>query len=431
MIKEKIYYYIRFKLESPLSVGNGDDNLTDHDCIRNSNGDLFIPATSIAGVFSHYLNEEQRNLFAPKSNNEYFQSPYFISDAILVNSNVNMSIRDGVKLTENKTAEKSAKYNFEVIETGAEFDFRIELTIRDGDNADKMKEIVDFLLNGFNSGEIVLGLKSKRGYGKVSLIRVYKKSFDNDIDSLLKFNKYNVKNYDEYILKQENLNKNFDYLEVELEQIGGLSIRRYSSKAGEADFEHIKSSGTPVIPGTSWAGLIRSQVQRYVNLIENQFNTKLDVNLDHWFGREKQKNSEAVASNIIIEESIIENSKEITLTRNKIDRFSGGASDRALFTEKAVFNGTTKLGIKIKKGITYKDNELQEDSTKSTEYSKVENNSKIVGLIALVLKDIDNGLIALGGQTSVGRGIFKIQSCKLNNEELNLDKKVENIIGGE
>ena len=431
MIKEKIYYYIRFKLESPLSVGNGDDNLTDHDCIRNSNGDLFIPATSIAGVFSHYLNEEQRNLFAPKSNNEYLQSPYFISDAILTSSNVNMSIRDGVKLTENKTAEKSAKYNFEVIETGAEFDFRIELTIRDGDNADKMKEIVDFLLNGFNSGEIVLGLKSKRGYGKVSLIRVYKKSFDNDIDSLLKFNKYNVKNYDEYILKQENLNKNFDYLEVELEQIGGLSIRRYSSKAGEADFEHIKSSGTPVIPGTSWAGLIRSQVQRYVNLIENQFNTKLDVNLDHWFGREKQKNSEAVASNIIIEESIIENSKEITLTRNKINRFSGGASDRALFTEKAIFNGTTKLGIKIKKGITYKDNELQEDSTKSTEYSKVENNSKIVGLIALVLKDIDNGLIALGGQTSVGRGIFKIQSCKLNNEELNLDKKVENIIGGE
>ena len=431
MIKEKIYYYIRFKLESPLSVGNGDDNLTDHDCIRNSNGDLFIPATSIAGVFSHYLNEEQRNLFAPKSNNEYLQSPYFISDAILTSSNVNMSIRDGVKLTENKTAEKSAKYNFEVIETGAEFDFRIELTIRDGDNADKMKEIVDFLLNGFNSGEIVLGLKSKRGYGKVSLIRVYKKSFDNDIDSLLKFNKYNVKNYDEYILKQENLNKNFDYLEVELEQIGGLSIRRYSSKAGEADFEHIKSSGTPVIPGTSWAGLIRSQVQRYVNLIENQFNTKLDVNLDHWFGREKQKNSEAVASNIIVEESIIEHSKEITLTRNKINRFSGGASDRALFTEKAIFNGTTKLGIKIKKGITYKDNELQEDSTKSTEYSKVENNSKIVGLIALVLKDIDNGLIALGGQTSVGRGIFKIQSCKLNNEELNLDKKVENIIGGE
>ncbi len=431
MIKEKIYYYIRFKLESPLSVGNGDDNLTDHDCIRNSNGDLFIPATSIAGVFSHYLNEEQRNLFAPKSNNEYLQSPYFISDAILASSNVNMSIRDGVKLTENKTAEKSAKYNFEVIETGAEFDFRIELTIRDGDNADKMKEIVDFLLNGFNSGEIVLGLKSKRGYGKVSLIRVYKKSFDNDIDSLLKFNKYNVKKYDEYILKQENLNKNFDYLEVELEQIGGLSIRRYSSRAGEADFEHIKSNGTPVIPGTSWAGLIRGQVERYVNLIENQFNIKLDVNLDHWFGREKQKNSEAVASNIIVEESIIEKSKEITLTRNKIDRFSGGASDRALFTEKAVFNGTTKLGIKIKKGITYKDNELQEDSTKSTEYSKVENNSKIVGLIALVLKDIDNGLIALGGQTSVGRGIFKIQSCKLNNEELNLDKKIENIIGGE
>lgn len=446
MIKEKIYYYIRFKLESPLSVGNGDDNLTDHDCVRNSNGDLFIPATSIAGAFSHYLNDEQRKIFAPKEETEksirekrkekekeyeYFQSPYFISDAILVNSNINMSIRDGVKLTENKTAEKSAKYNFEVIETGAEFDFRIELTIRDGDNADKMKEIVDILLNGFNSGEIVLGLKSKRGYGKVSLIDIRKRSFEKNIDDLLKFDKYSIANYENYSPKEQNSNKNYDYIELSLEQIGGLSIRRYSSRAGEADFEHIKSNGTPVIPGTSWAGLIRGQVERYVNLIENQFNIKLDVNLDYWFGREKQKNSEAVASNIIVEESIIENSKEITLTRNKIDRFSGGASDRALFTEKAVFNGTTKLGIKIKKGITYKDNELQEDSTKSTKNSKVENNSKIVGLIALVLKDIDNGLIALGGQTSIGRGIFKIQSCKLNNEELNLDKKVENIIGGE
>lgn len=417
MIKERIYYYIRFKLESPLSVGNGDDNLTDHDCVRNSNCELFIPATSIAGVFSHYLNEEQRKLFAPKNNDEYLQSPYFISDAVLVNSNVNMSIRDGVKLTENKTAEKSAKYNFEVIETRTEFDFRIELTIRDGDDPDEMKKIVDILLNGLNTGEIVLGLKSKRGYGKVSLIEIRKKSFENNIDDLIEFDKYNIKNYEKYSSEQTHINKNYDCIEVELEQVGGLSIRRYSSKAGEADFEHIKSNGIPVIPGTSWSGLIRGQVQRYVNLFENQFNIKLDVNLDYWFGKEKQANFEAIASNIIVEESILKNSKEITITRNKIDRFSGGASDRALFTEKAVFNGNTKLRIKVKREIIYN--------------NITENNSKILGLISLVLKDIDNGLIALGGQTSVGRGVFKIKSCKINKEELNLDEKIEKIIGGE
>ena len=426
MINKKIYYYIRFKLESPLSIGNGIELITDHDCIRNNNGEVFIPATSIAGVFSHYLDDVKRNIFAPKKTfyskkkndhkeiTEYMQSPYFISDAILVNDNPNMSIRDGVKLTENKTAEKTAKYDFEIVETGTIFDFRIELTIRENNNEAAMKEIIDILLNGLNSGEILLGFKSKRGYGKVSIEKVGKKEFTkDDLNDLLKFEKYALENYESDEKKYETVANKYDYIEVDLKQVGGLSIRRYSAVAGNADFEHIKSGNVPVIPGTSWDGLIRKQVKEYVEYLKLDLNT----NFYYWFGQEKNKENKAIASNIIIEESKIKNSKEITLTRNRIDRFSGGAADRALFTEKAVFNGETKLGIKVKKNI---------------KIDKIEyNNENILGLIALALKDIDNGLIALGGQTSVGRGIFKIQSLKLNNEKISIDDCINKIQGGE
>ena len=51
-------------------------------------------------------------------------------------------------------------------------------------------------------------------------------------------------------------------------------------------------------------------------------------------------------------------------------------------------------------------------------------------LIALVIKDIDNGLVALGGQTSIGRGLFKVENVTLNGEKLDLDNAISKILGG-
>lgn len=418
MIKEKVYYYVRIELQSPLSVGNGDDFLTDHDCVRNGNGDIFIPATSLAGVFSHFLNEEHRKLFAPMKNDEYIQSPYFISDAFLYNENANdlvkTSIRDGVKLLENKTAEKGAKYNFEVVETRSIFDFRIEVTIREENSysPEEMKKLIDIILNGLNDGETLIGLKSKRGYGKVKIIDVKSKIFTSkDLTDLLKFDKFNIEMYDDYKIKEEINESKYDHIDVCLKQLGGLSIRKYSATANNADFEHIKSNGKPIIPGTSWCGLIRRQIQNYLD--EDIFK-ELNISTDVWFGNVNSDKKTSQASNIIVEESQIENSKEITLTRNKIDRFSGSVANRALFTEKAVFGGTTKLSLKVRK-----------------EIKTNEKNTQILGMLALVIKDIDNGIIALGGQTSIGRGLFKVTECKINGETFDLEQYISNIFGGD
>ena len=160
----------------------------------------------------------------------------------------------------------------------------------------------------------------------------------------------------------------------------------------------------------SWNGLIRKQVKYHHN---ESLEIPNDDIINAWFGMAIQGTKNSKASKIIIEESIIENAKEIEIVRNKIDRFSGGSADSALFNERAQFNGNTKLTIRIPKTIRVKNKEL--------------NNNYILGLLALTLKDIDNGLIALGGQTSIGRGIFKVLDVRINEEKIDLDDLIKNI----
>lgn len=415
MITERIYYYIKLETLSPLSIGNGNDELTDHDLIRDSQGNIFIPATSLAGVIVHSLSKTEQNIILPdveeidsdgKTITNKAQCPLFISDAIVTN-NYHTSIRDGVALDKDKVSIKGAKFDIEIVEKGAHLDFRMELTIRKNDDAKKMQEIIQKIINNINNGTILIGMKAKRGFGKLKIVEAYQKHFSkSDLAALLNFDKYNCNNYDKMDISKTN-NENYDVINVKLKQKGGISIRAYSAKAGEVDFEHIKANGVPVIPGTSWNGLLKKQIIYYHELL----GAKSSKMIDEWFGYVQDK--KAKASSIIIEESTISEGKEMTITRNSIDRFSGSSKDRALFSERSHFNGKTNLVIKVPKTITINNKEITNDY--------------ILGLIALSIKDIENGLIALGGQTSIGRGIFEVLDVTVNDENSDLDKLIQNI----
>lgn len=394
MIDKKIYYFVKFRTKSPLSIGSGLEELTDHDILKDADGKPFIPATSLAGVMLHYLERDEKEIFNPKKNNEKILSPYFISDAILT-KNTGTSIRDGIKVGEDNIVVDGAKYDIEILETGSEFSFRIELTIREKAKEEKMKNIVDKILFNLNAGNILLGMKSKRGFGKVEIIDCYKKVFTKEnLEDLLNFSKFDYKQYEKYEINTKIENTKFDTIEIGLKQLGGLSIRSYSAKAGDVDFKLLTSNKKPVVPGSSWAGIIRKQVNYYNDILAKQ---GYEYDIDKWFGYVYEE--ETKASSIIIEESTIENSKQFILKRNKIDRFSGGSAESALYNEEAVFNGELSLKIKINKNIG------------------TEKNTYIIGLISLVIKDIANGLLAVGGQTAIGRGILEVKSIKIDDEE--------------
>ena len=83
----KIYYYVQLKTLSPLNIGNGKSELTDMDVLKDEDGKFFIPGSSIAGVCSHDLNEEDNALFHPMLDNQDKQCPIFFSDAYMTKSN--------------------------------------------------------------------------------------------------------------------------------------------------------------------------------------------------------------------------------------------------------------------------------------------------------------------------------------------------------
>jgi hypothetical protein len=92
----------------------------------------------------------------------------------------------------------------------------------------------------------------------------------------------------------------------------------------------------------------------------------------------------AVASRVTIEESIIEAEQAMSYTRNKVDRFTGGVVDSALFTEKPVYRGSVSLNLTLKN---------------PKDWEK--------GILLLALKDIANGIQPVGGAANVGRGILQ------------------------
>lgn len=388
-ITRRLFYYVDIELLSPMSLGNGDATMTDNDLLLDDKGQPFIPGTSIAGVFQSYQN-------ISFNTEEDKQSPVYVSDATLnTKDGYKKDIRDGIKLDDEKITVDGAKYDFEVVNTGTKFSFRLEIIEREGEDHSFIDD-VDQALEALACGEIRFGAKTSRGYGRAKILDVYRKVFTKEnLKEYLEFDVMNKEMYDIYEDYKKKISLENSIMRVSLQQLGGISIRKYKTTPGEEDFEHIKMNGQSVIPGTSWNGMLRKQFAYYHKMLGHK-----ESDLDQWFGYVDSKGAQK--SKIIIDESQIDGGEDLTLTRNKIDRFTGGTVDKALFKESVHYNGTTQLEIRVPK-----------------------DNKYIIGIFLLILKDIDNGFIALGGQTSIGRGLFEVKDIFIDEKPYKEDNYEE------
>ena len=64
---ERVYYQLNIRLASPLSVGSGESESTDHDVFVDGNGNPVIPATSIAGVLRAFFDDDTAKALFGKS----------------------------------------------------------------------------------------------------------------------------------------------------------------------------------------------------------------------------------------------------------------------------------------------------------------------------------------------------------------------------
>lgn len=392
----KLFYYIKMSNISPVHIGNGDNTYTDLDVIKDKFNAFFIPGTSLAGCIYHSLSENEREIFNPiDKDGMNKQSPFFISDATMMENQNNIEIRDGIALTLDKLTKDGNKYDFEIVPAGHKFVFRIEVMDRE-DNGD-YERIIDYILASFENHDIRIGYKTTRGLGVFNVDYVGQKIFDqNNFEEYFNFDNMDETQYNKYEIKP--LKSKYLTIKVDLKQRGGISIRSYQTKKGEADFIHIQSAKKPVIPGTSWNGLFRKSVYNYLSLIQEDS----DLKIQDIFGS-RIEDEDRIKSKIYFSESIIENYELITMVRNQVNRFDGSTIDGSLYKEEGCFWGNTRLTISLnKEGFSYEE----------LEYIKE--------ILLMIIKDIDNGFLALGGETSIGRGMFSVGRISVDDEQIDI-----------
>jgi len=436
----KLLYSISLKLESPLIIGCGEDEHSDLDVIRDAEtGKPLIPATSLIGVFSSYLEKGleklietdgqlkknfhylfgYRGIFAdqtkdnkdennPEQKREY-QSALQCDDVILEKYGEPV-LRDGVKIDPiTNTAKNKSKYNYEVVEGDHDFIINLEITLRADCDKDVFKKLINTICLGIKSSDIRLGAKTNKGFGKLQLIKVDLAELDfkngKDVYQWLagKYNYSPVRISPSY----EILNKKFK-IDAWFKIKNSFLIKSYSDNPADPDAVHIKRDSEPVLPGTSVMGAIQHRARKIMNTIAKD---KLPVNdlIENLFGfvREEKVIDEIPAQKgrVLVEETIInkENVAQEIQTRIKIDRFTGGTVSGALFEMIPLWQKSDHRVIHIIVTV------------------KVDQNlTWAPGLFLLILKDLWTGDLPIGGEKNIGRGVLQGVSAEVfeNNQKI-------------
>ena len=393
MTKHIQYYKMKFRLASPLAIGSGENSHTDSDVILDSRGFPMIPATAFAGVIRHYLDIEctdKTEFFGYIDGEKSSESKVRCYDAVAV-SDTYTAVRDSVAL-EEKVGKDGAKFDLEAVETNAEFITLFELHDADETQQNDFKDALSAMQSGF----LRIGSKTSRGYGQIAITDLKKAefTFPDDRKKWLDFSPYDFDSdacYQPEIL--EEFDRKFTKISLELKQKGAISIRSYTVKNAEdissADYIQLSTNdGVPVIPGTSWAGAFR---QRF-----DEFSQNKELFKDVW-GFVDEKSQTQQKSKIYFSESRLSGGTSKIITRTSIDRFSAGIKAHALYTEKTYYDGNCILDIHIK--------------------NTVHDMQKCMQILSAVICDLDRGYLAVGGLTSVGRGLFTVEKILINEDD--------------
>ena len=383
----------KLKLNSPLLIADGEnDGVIDKHILKNKKGEPFIPGTSLAGALRNLAIRKNKEiaelLFGKSENNDNdSQSAIMINDIIL--KNYSLVLRDGVKIDPyTQSAINGAKYDYEAIEKGAESEKELELIIKlrefHRNKSQEIEEMIKFLADVVVGG-ILLGALTTKGFGKVKgeACKVY--CYDFSKSNLLKAwlcQEEGVAFYEGQDTGLENENDLVIVADFAIKS--SLIIKGGKENHGQKTKEvTLKSGDDFVIPGTSIKGVISKQAQLILDSLEQD-----KVFLDSLMGC--SNDNEKAKSRLYVEEAYIDNTKVTAKpqSRIRIDRFTNAAMAGGLFTSEPIRQDNDEPTVRMK--MTVKDCQDYE-----------------AGLLLFILKDLWTGVLPLGGEKLIGRGILQ------------------------
>lgn len=389
------------ELLSPLLVGDGGgDETRDIHVLKDRMGCPFLPGTSIAGVLRGLLAERSETmaslLFGAL---DRWQSAVRVSDAVFTRYAI--IYRDGVRIDHDLgTAVTGAKYDYEAIERGGRAPLRIDVTLR-GIHTDDPSDIhapirtdvldaLVFLRDALKAG-VRFGAMTAKGLGRAQVKNIAMGLYDfarpQDVKAYLRQETPTAAQASDPCKKASTYAATAaDTFDV----TAAFSLRSsllVRAKGEDADGKTIavmqKSGRDAVIPGSSMKGVLRHQAMRILEKLGRNADT-----LDALMGSSGEDATCKQKSRMTVDETYIRLDKNVfekEHTRNRIDRFTGGTIDSALFTTRPIWQKgnapTVHVHFQIQKA------------------SKAE-----AGLALFLLRDLWQGRIALGGEVGSGRG---------------------------
>jgi CRISPR/Cas system CSM-associated protein Csm3 (group 7 of RAMP superfamily) len=429
----------KLKLLSPLLIGSGNNDSTDIDVILDGGGKPFITFTSFIGALKHHLknnydgvtDDDINNLFGFAENDNAKGSSIRGTDFFLSNSPEKiLATRDGIKINLSTGIVKDkAKYDYQVVEKGSEFDFNLEASYpvltQDNDSTIELVSkntiltyfatIVELLKIKDESSEtgLRIGAKTNNGLGKVILRD--EKLFDYDFSKPAHIIKWLKREEPEPLsLPTESFIRKHDDLIIDayLNLKTSLIQRSYNDEPSMPDASHIQSNGEDILAGSGTKGAVIARAKRIVNTIWKEDDKNKKVFLDSLLGDvdETGETKRAIKGKLMIEERKLPAYTAELHARIKIDRFTGGTINSALFDSMPLFN--------TKEIRELPETDLKEKYTRLTIRIKDCTEAE-AGLMLLVLKDLWTGDLAIGGEKGIGRGVFegKLATVKFRNEE--------------
>ena len=398
--------HITIKTLTPLKIGSSKVSLyTDMPINRDFNNLPFIQGTSITGILRKEFDEEVANKifgYEKHKDDEGKGSEVIISNALLVDENGKVHeplltkkskflsifdkliIREHTAINSRGCTKEHSKYDEEVIYKGVMFKFSIE---------SKSKAYINQILSKLK--KVRIGGKTTNGYGKFEVVNIEYEEMDS-------------KRYANYTASlnyklANNIEVNFesdDYIVYELNlKPDSLFFMFGSGKPDDnTDITYLKEKvidyekdsffkEMAVIPGSSIKGVISHRVAYYYNLMNDNYATTNDYDKEEneavieLFGQKKDENK-GQKGNVIIEDVYINKYEEKKFDHVKIDRFTGGAIDSALFNEKTITTEEITINVYVKK------------------------DTKYIDLLEKALNDICTGMLPLGGAVNKGHGVF-------------------------
>ncbi len=424
----KIIIAASFKNISPFVIGKGKSlsEDTDGDVITDGNGNPYLPASSFAGKLKTFiktgLKPTQKNLSeyfwgtensSSQANGQEYQSHLNLEDIRTFDdvAKSKIKIRDGVKIDpKTAMAEPGAKYDYQIVEPGLTFYLRAEVTIRENAVLAEVTESINQIYTALKHPDFRIGALTNHGFGKIAELKIQvwhfnfdgkkhtpdwfnyltklqsKKTIDKEYYGIVPAGDFAIN------LKETSLSSNETFcIKAKFNLKNTLLIGTYGTAAKDADKKHLQSGGKHVITGKSIRGALRKRAERIVHTLNG--NAEIVKIL---FGDvDENDKAKTKKGKLRIEETVLEDSRSFEQNRTRIDRFTGGVQNGALFNAEPI---ATNEEIQLQFTIT--------------------NNAKAEekGLLLLLLKDLWTEDLAIGGEKNIGRGVFKGISATIKDQ---------------